>query len=266
MTAGSVDSKPVLTVSRLRFAYEQNSRANIEQEYAICDLSLAVNQREIVCILGASGCGKSTLLNLISGLIKPQAGNIQLLPLNGAARPIGYIFQQDALLPWRTVEGNLMLASEISRDVTKQSAAERISQYLATFHLSPEILKRYPALLSGGMRQRASIIQSLMFNPDLLLLDEPFSALDFYTKLRLESEFHQLVKERGKAAILVTHDIEEAVAMGDRVFIMKKGGSLTRQFTIDLGEDRVPETARGTAAFGEYYRAIWSELQSVIAQ
>jgi NitT/TauT family transport system ATP-binding protein len=264
MVTGSANAKPVLSISGLKFAYERSSSQKQEPNYAICDLSFAVKQREIVCILGASGCGKSTLLNLISGLIKPLNGTIELADQNGTAKPIGYIFQQDALLPWRTVEGNLMLATEISNEVTKADAKERINQYLSTFHLNQEILKQYPSQLSGGMRQRASIIQSLMFNPDLLLLDEPFSALDFYTKLKLESEFYQLVKERGKAAILVTHDIEEAVAMGDRVFIMKTGGVITREFAIDLGNDRSPETARGVPAFGDFYRAIWAELQSVI--
>jgi len=263
MVAGSTDAKPVLSISGLKFAYEQSSKQ--EQAYAISDLSFTVSQREIICILGASGCGKTTLLNLISGLIKPQSGKIELAAHNGDRKPIGYIFQQDALLPWRTVEGNLMLATEISKEITKSAAAERINQYLLTFHLNQQILKQYPSQLSGGMRQRASIIQSLMFNPDLLLLDEPFSALDFYTKLRLESEFYQLIKERNKAAILVTHDIEEAVAMGDRVFVMKSGGIITREFAIDLGADRSPESARGSAAFGEFYRAIWAELQAVMA-
>jgi len=263
MVAGSTDAKPVLSVSGLKFAYDQSSKQ--ESNYAISDLSFAVSQREIICILGASGCGKSTLLNLISGLLKPLSGKIELAAHNGNRRPIGYIFQQDALLPWRTVEGNLMLATEIFKDINKSEAAERINQYLSTFHLNQQILKQYQSQRSGGMRQRASIIQSLMFNPDLLLLDEPFSALDFYTKLRLEGEFYQLIKERNKAAILVTHDIEEAVAMGDRVFVMKTGGIVTREFAIDLGPDRSPESARGTPAFGELYRAIWAELQAVMA-
>jgi len=265
MIAGSADAKTVLSVSGLRFAYERSANVVGGQSFAISDLSFRVSEREIICILGASGCGKSTLLNLISGLIRPTTGAIELTPHNGKQKPIGYIFQQDALLPWRTIEGNLLLATEISKDLAKVDARERINQYLSTFHLSPQILKQYPAELSGGMRQRASIIQSLMFNPDLLLLDEPFSALDFYTKLKLESEFYQLVKERGKAAILVTHDIEEAVAMGDRVFIMKSGGIITREFSVDLGAHRSPETARGTSAFGEFYRAIWDELKSVMA-
>jgi NitT/TauT family transport system ATP-binding protein len=233
----------------------------------IRDLGLTVNEGEIVCILGASGCGKSTLLNLIAGLLQPDTGKIDIKADGENHRRIGYIFQQDALLPWRTVEANLMLAADLSPDVSKEAAAESVNQYLQTFKLSEQILKQYPAALSGGMRQRVSIIQSLMFNPTLLLLDEPFSALDFFTKLKLEGEFYQLIKEKNKAAILVTHDIEESVAMADRILLMGQDGTFTKEFVIDLGEDkRSPETARGTARFADYYRDIWSELKAVIGQ
>jgi NitT/TauT family transport system ATP-binding protein len=244
-------SGTVLNIAGLTFSYEGSA------SWGLRNLSLIVARQEIAAILGASGCGKSTLLNLIAGLLKANSGTIDL------PGRIGYIFQDDALFPWRTVQKNLMLAAEINNS---DSSPERIAQYLRTFHLKEEILKQYPSELSGGMRQRVSIIQSLMFNPELLLLDEPFSALDFYTKLSLESEFYQLVKERGKAAILVTHDIEEAIAMSDRVLIMGKDGTLTRQFKIDLGDERLPENARGSARFAELYNSIWSELRLVIAE
>jgi NitT/TauT family transport system ATP-binding protein len=226
---------------------------------------LSVNEGEIVCILGASGCGKSTLLNLIAGLLQPAAGKIDIASEGNSQTRIGYIFQQDALLPWRTVEANVMLATELTADTPKESARKLVSQYLHTFNLSENILKQYPSELSGGMRQRVSIIQSLMFNPRLFLLDEPFSALDFFTKLKLEGEFYQLIKEQNKAAILVTHDIEESVAMADRVLLMNQEGTFTREFVIDLGQGkRSPETARGTSRFADYYRDIWSELKAVI--
>jgi NitT/TauT family transport system ATP-binding protein len=239
---------PVLNIDALTFSFDG--------AWGIRDLSLTVGRQEIVAILGGSGSGKSTLLNLIAGLLKPEAGTIEI------AGPIGYIFQDDALFPWRTVEKNLMLATEIRNS---GPSADRVAKYLRTFHLHEQILKQYPWELSGGMRQRVSIIQSLMFNPELLLLDEPFSALDFYTKLSLESEFYQLVKEGDKAAILVTHDIEEAIAMSDRVLIMGKEGKLSREFRIDLGEPRLPENARGTARFAEFYNQIWSDLRAEIA-
>jgi len=233
----------------------------------IRDLSLTVKEGEIVCILGASGCGKSTLLNLIAGLLQPDSGKIDVVSDGHNHRRIGYIFQQDALLPWRTVEANVMIASDLWPDISKVESTAVVRQYLQTFNLSESILKQYPAELSGGMRQRVSIIQSLMFNPQLFLLDEPFSALDFFTKLKLESEFYQLVKEKNKSAIMVTHDIEESVAMADRVLLMTQDGTFSREFVIDLGEgNRSPESARGTPRFSEYYRDIWSELKAVIGQ
>jgi len=228
-------------------------------------LALNVKEGEIVCILGASGCGKSTLLNLIAGLLQPTSGEIHVTSDGDNHRRIGYIFQQDALLPWRTVEANVMIASELWQDISEEEARGLVRQYLQTFNLNESILKQYPAALSGGMRQRVSIIQSLMFNPKLFLLDEPFSALDFFTKLKLESEFYQLVKEKNKAAIMVTHDIEEAVVMADRVLLMSQDGTFTKEFIIDLGEgNRSPESARGTTRFAEYYRDIWAELKAVI--
>ncbi len=238
-----------------------------DQSWTIQDLALTVQEGEIVCILGASGCGKSTLLNLIAGLLQPNTGTIDITADGENHRRIGYIFQQDALLPWRTVEANVMLAAELCPDITKHSARQLVGQYLNTFNLSEKILGQRPSELSGGMRQRVSIIQSLMFNPTLLLLDEPFSALDFFTKLKLEGEFYQLIKEKKKAAIMVTHDIDESVAMADRVLLMNQGGTFTREFAIELGQDkRSPETARGSARFSEFYRDIWAELKAVIEQ
>lgn len=159
-----------------------------------------------------------------------------------------------------------MLVCDLSQEISKAEARTSISQYLSTFNLESDVLKKYPSQLSGGMRQRVSIIQSLMFNPDLILLDEPFSALDFFTKLKLEAEFCHLITQQEKSAILVTHDIEEAVAMGDRVLIMNIDGTLTKSFKIEKSDQSVTlEDFRGTAKFAEYYRLIWSELRAVIA-
>ncbi|MBC7996583.1 MAG: ABC transporter ATP-binding protein [Leptolyngbya sp.] len=256
-------NSPVLNISKLSFGY--NNRL-AEKTWVIRELNLSVSKGEIVCILGASGCGKSTLLNLIEGLLQPISGEIQIVSNADRKRPIGYIFQQDPLLPWRTVESNLMLVTDLSQETSKIDARENIKQYLETFNLNQEILQKYPSQLSGGMRQRVSIIQSLMFNPDLILLDEPFSALDFFTKLKLESEFCHLITQKEKSAILVTHDIEEAVAMGNRVLIMNTDGALIKSFEIEKSvEFGSPENARGTAKFAEYYRLIWSELKAVIS-
>jgi NitT/TauT family transport system ATP-binding protein len=277
----SASGKTVLTVSGLSYRYGElraaagsskseavgSGKSDASGSWTIKNLGLNVQEGEIVCILGASGCGKSTLLNLIAGLLQPNEGKIEITADGENQRRIGYIFQQDALLPWRTVEANVMLASELCPDISKQLARQLVDQYLKTFNLSEKILKQRPSELSGGMRQRVSIIQSLMFNPTLLLLDEPFSALDFFTKLKLEEEFYQLVKEKRKAAVMVTHDIDESVAMADRVLLMNQEGTFTKEISIELGGGkRSPETARGDARFSEFYRAIWAELKAVIGQ
>lgn len=247
----------LLTIEKLCFGFD-------EQQYqTINNLALNVQRGEIICILGASGCGKTTVLNLIAGLLNPKSGSIKIQSNANKKNKIGYIFQSDPLFPWRTVEGNLMLAYDLNPSMNKDASKELLEQYLSMFHLNKNVLKKYPNQLSGGMRQRVSIIQSLMFDPDLLLLDEPFSALDYYTKLSLEEEFCQLVSLKSKAAILVTHDIEEAVAMGNRAFIMSDG-KLSREFKVR--DNLNSEMTRGSEKFSEHYRNIWTELKAIIGQ
>ncbi len=253
---------PVLEVSALDFSYS----AGLTKTPVVQGLSLKIFPSEIVTILGASGCGKTTLLNLIAGLIAPIQGSIKVTANSGERGRIGYIFQQDALFPWRTVRDNILLALHLDPSRKKDVSESRMNTYLETFHLPQSVLAKYPSQLSGGMRQRVSIIQSLMFEPELLLLDEPFSALDFYTKLRLEAEFYQLIKREKRAAILVTHDIDEAIALSDRVLIMDRSGNFTENFSINLGSSRDPEQARGAPEFSSYYQKIWKELKAVIQE
>lgn len=245
---------PVLEVSKLRVAY---SAPDGTERAVVNDVSLTLQAGELVCILGPSGCGKTSLLNAISGLI-PSSG----IMMRRQSR-VGYLFQQDALLPWRTVRDNLLLVAEMTRRPKKEVEA-RVLNYLEVFRLSAEHLDYYPGQLSGGMRQRVALIQALLLDPELLLLDEPFSSLDYYTKLRLESEFQQTVKAENKAAILVTHDIEEAIAMGDRVLIMGICGMIIREYQILLDPAESPETARGLPEFAEYHARIWNDLKMVI--
>lgn len=252
---------PVLQISDLTFAYSPSSRTIIES------LGLDVQSGEIVSILGASGCGKSTLLNLIAGLLQAQSGAITLSGTEDGRRQIGYILQQDCLLPWRTIRKNLLLAGEIlSTPPTSQQLEDRLQSLLSAFNLSEEILDQFPAQLSGGMRQRASIIQTLMFDPNLLLLDEPFSALDFFTKLRLETEFYSLVKSQTKAAVFITHDIEEAIAVSDRIFLMDRRGALSEPIKIEFNRmpGYAPENARGMPEFADTYHDIWDRLRVII--
>lgn len=256
------EAQSVLTISNLTFGYANSQHPTLQ------DISLRIRTGEIITILGGSGCGKSTLLNLVAGLLKPQAGEIQIGNKDGTTgnRNIGYIFQEDALLPWRKVRANLALALEL-KQISPASFEKSLPEYLDTFHLSESILDRYPAQLSGGMRQRVSIMQALLFNAQLLLLDEPFSALDFYTKLCLESEFYNLVKSSNKAALLVTHDIEEAIAISDRVIVFKQSGTIEADLPIRFdGVRRDPENLRGLPKFADYYQAIWSRLKMVMSQ
>jgi len=253
-------TEPLLLVQDLCFAYRQGAGGDAP---AVGAISFALAPGEIVCILGPSGCGKTTLLNLIAGLLQPTSGSIHFRLEERTRARIGYIFQQDVLLPWRTVRSNLMLANDLRKSTIDQKA---LDQYLRTFHLETSILDRYPSQLSGGMRQRVGIIQALMFDPEILLLDEPFSALDFYTKLRLESEFHSLARSSRKGTLLVTHDIDEAIAMGDRVLLMDRGGKMAKEIAIDLGEgDISPDKARGHESFSGYYNEIFSHLEEAMA-
>jgi NitT/TauT family transport system ATP-binding protein len=281
----------VLEVSNLRVAYNTPEGAT---KTVVNDVSLTLQAGELVCVLGPSGCGKTSLLNAICGLI-PSTGAIacrrdarpdsrpdsrskkESNRRGGAERRaqnlrIGYLFQQDALFPWRTVRDNLLLVAEMTRRPQKEVEA-RFLNYLEIFRLSREHLDYYPDQLSGGMRQRVALIQALLLDPELLLLDEPFSSLDYYTKLRLESEFQQTIKTEGKAAILVTHDIEEAIAMGDRVLIMGVSGIFIREYQIELNggahshcdsRSHSAETARGLPEFAEYHAQIWNDLKMVI--
>ncbi|MGD9682110.1 MAG: ABC transporter ATP-binding protein [Candidatus Obscuribacterales bacterium] len=273
-------TEPLLLVQDLCFAYRQGAGGDAP---AVGAISFALAPGEIVCVLGPSGCGKTTLLNLIAGLLEPTSGSIKFSNEQKSQSPnqnqtknqnqnqnqsqsqkkIGYIFQQDVLLPWRTVRSNLMLANDLKKSTVDQKV---LDEYLKTFHLEPSILDRYPSQLSGGMRQRVGIIQALMFDPEILLLDEPFSALDFYTKLRLESEFHSLARSSRKGTLLVTHDIDEAIAMGDRVLLMDRSGKMAKEIAIDLGGGEIsPDKARGHESFSGYYNDIFSHLEEAMA-
>lgn len=253
----------VLAVKDLTYRYGS------EKEIVFKDLSLELKQGELLSIVGPSGCGKSTLLNLIAGFLRPTEGKIHLEGRKSENRRVGYIFQSDALLPWRKVLGNILLGLEVNGNRycdNDNQLREVIHEYLDVFNLKPTVLEKYPDQLSGGMRQRIALIQSLMYDPDLLLLDEPFAALDFYTKLRLEEEFWNIVQKKKKSAILVTHDIDEAIAISNRILIMGDSpDGIVREFQIDFGTmDRSPYVLRGHPKFADYFNLIWGELKEKI--
>jgi len=249
----------LITVKNVSYSYfAENS-----YETVLKDISLTVDAGEIIAIVGPSGCGKTTLLNIISGLAQATQGNVEYC--EGLQGRIGYIFQFDSLLPWRTVEGNLLLPTELSKCQEKDDFDKTIGRYLDAFNLPESVKIKYPSELSGGMRQRVSIIQSLLSNPNILLLDEPFSSLDYYTKLSLEDEFWQLVKNEKKGAVFVTHDISEAISMSDKIIIMKANpGEIMK--TLTLEKDIMPENMRSHPKYTEYFHLVWGELKVLMEQ
>lgn len=228
-------------------------------------LDLRLHRGHVTCLVGPSGCGKSTMLNLIAGFLHPSRGSIRFEACEAEGR-VGYIFQQDALLPWRSVRGNLRLPAELQGRPAAGDDA-RVCQLLGVFGFDESVLDKSPNQLSGGMRQRISIIQALLANPQILLLDEPFAALDFFTRIRLESDFRALVESRGLTAVFVTHDIDEAIALGDRVIVL---GSAPRGIVADItiapdGPSRPdPEAMRGHEQFGRYFSAVWESLRDAV--
>ncbi len=230
------------------------------------DLSFVLGKGEIVSIVGPSGCGKTTLLNLVCGLIAPDAGQVrwhgQPLGARGirSAANVGYMLQKDLLLPWRTAIANVKLGMEI-RHTPKAEANQRARALLDQLGLHG-FADNYPSTLSGGMRQRVALARTLANDPDVLLLDEPFAALDFQTKLLIESDTVNLVRDSGKSVLLITHDIEEAVSMADRVLVLThRPTRLKAAYDIELdapADDMI--AARESAGFSDYVRQIWSDL------
>lgn len=188
-----------------------------QETVAVARLSFEINDGEFVAIIGPSGCGKTTILSLICGLIEPTNGKVY--PPEGG-NGIGYMLQRDHLFEWRTIEKNVMLGLEIQRKKTPENI-ENAQNLLQKYGLW-DFRKHYPQALSGGMRQRAALIRTLATNPDLLLLDEPFSALDFQTRLTVCDDVYEIIRREKKTALLVTHDISEAISLADRIIVLTK--------------------------------------------
>lgn len=229
---------------------------------AISDLSLIVDEGEFISIVGPSGCGKSTLLSLISGLLKPSCGTIYLdgCEVTGTSSNIGYMSQKDDLFEWRTILQNVMLGLEIQHRVTLENK-EKLGKMLQKYGLG-NFKNYYPRQLSGGMRQRVALIRTLALAPDLLLLDESFSALDYQTRLAVSDEVGTIIRQEQKTAILVTHDIAEAISMADRVVVLsQRPAQLKNIYDINLTcELRTPIKSREAPEFRHYFNSIWKEL------
>jgi NitT/TauT family transport system ATP-binding protein len=229
----------------------------------IGDVSFALSPGEIVSIVGPSGCGKTTLLNLLCGLLPLSSGSVQWrgAPLSGMPKRVGYMLQKDLLLPWRTALANVTLGLEL-QDIARADREERAHAMLRTVGLA-KFHGYYPTALSGGMRQRVALARTLVTDPEVLLLDEPFAALDFQTKLLLESDMARLMRREGRALLMITHDIEEAVSLSDRVLVLSHRPSrVCAVHDIDLGVERGDMmAARQAGVFNDYVRTIWAELE-----
>ena len=208
--------KNILSIKNVSYSYHTQEG----ETPALTDISFDVSSGSFTCIVGPSGCGKSTLLSLISGLLHPDSGEIYIngCSSSGSLLHIGYMLQKDSLFEWRSVYKNVLLGLETRKMLTSEKK-ELADKMLETYGLV-NFKNVKPSQLSGGMRQRVALIRTLALEPDILLLDEPFSALDYQTRLEVSDDIYKILKEQNKTAILVTHDISEAIAMGDKVIIL----------------------------------------------
>jgi NitT/TauT family transport system ATP-binding protein len=226
-------------------------------------IDLAVEAGKFVAVVGPSGCGKSTLLNLAAGLIAPTRGSVSIFgaPLKGLNRRAAYMFQQDALLPWKTVLENVGLGLRFRGTFTEAKAREWVERVgLGAF------ADKFPAQLSGGMRKRVAMAQCWIVDPDILLMDEPFSALDVHTRMRMEGELLDLWTGSPKTVLFVTHDLEEALSLSDEVVVLSAGPAsrIVARHAIDLPRPRNLMDIRTEPRFAELYREIWAELKEEV--
>lgn len=250
--------KKIVQIQNLGMKYQSlNGEIN-----ALTNINLDVHEGEFVSIVGPSGCGKSTLLSIISGLIRPTEGRVLVdgEPVTGTSRKIGYMLQKDHLFEWRTIQGNIQLGLEIQKIITPETKAY-MEHLLKTYGLY-DFRHKYPSQLSGGMRQRAALIRTLVTNPQILLLDEAFSALDYQTRLAVNEDIYSIIKKENKTAILVTHDIAESISMADRVVVLsRRPGTIKEIYPIVINiEGRTPLSSREAPEFQVYFQKIWKEL------
>lgn len=251
----------ILYVNNLSYTYHTE-----EGETAVLkNIHMSISKGEFISIIGPSGCGKSTLLSLLANLLLPTSGEIIInnACLINPIHAVGYMLQKDHLFEWRTIFQNILLGLEITHTKNNDTIAYA-NQLLEKYGLSN--FKHYkPSQLSGGMRQRVALIRTLVLKPDILLLDEPFSALDYQTRLSVADDIYSIIKSEEKTAILVTHDIGEAISMADRIFILSERPSSIKK-VVDIKfplEHRTPLRSRSDERFRDYFNDIWEVFKNV---
>ncbi|MGE0627609.1 MAG: ABC transporter ATP-binding protein [Hyphomicrobiaceae bacterium] len=253
------------TVSALEFEHVARAfpaRGGGGDLVAITDVSFRVKPQEFVAIVGPSGCGKSTILNLTAGLDGPTTGTVRVSgdKVTGPNAHVGFMLQKDLLLPWRSIVRNVEFGLE-ARDVSRAERRERAMAELERCKLA-EFAHHYPYQLSGGMRQRAALARTLAIRPDIVLLDEPFSALDAQTKMLLQRSFGETISASGVTALLITHDLAEAVAMSDRILVMSdRPGRIVEEIAVDLPDRNNPIARRGHPRTGQFITRLFELLK-----
>lgn len=252
--------KSKLEVRHLSYSYH-----TLEGETpALSDISFDVKDGEFLAIVGPSGCGKSTLLSLLTGLLTPQDGTILIdgVPQSEYNSVIGYMLQKDHLFEWRTILANVSLGLEI-QDQLNETTRQDLMQMLSTYGLL-QFRDAHPSQLSGGMRQRAALIRTMALKPDILLLDEPFSALDYQTRLEVCDDISSIIRTRKKTAVLITHDLSEAISVADRILVLTTRPAHVKTI-MDITfapEYNRPLTRRNAPEFSAYFNQLWKELKS----
>ena len=265
--AAGPTGRPVPAVSFDGVACTFISRDDPGQRYtAVQDVSIAIAPGEFVAVVGPTGCGKSTLLNVAAGLLQPSLGGVTVFgeALTGINRRAGYMFQSDALMPWRSALDNVTAGLEFA-GIEQAEARRQADEWLKRVGLGG-FGDRYPHQLSGGMRKRVALAQTLIMDPDIILMDEPFSALDVQTRQLMENELLELWSANRKSVLFITHDLEEAIALSDRVIVLSAGPAThpLGEFTIDLPRPRDVAEIRMSPRFVELHEAIWHVLKSEV--
>ena len=250
--------KEVLKLENICKTYQAK---NGETE-ALKNVNFSINEGEFASIIGPSGCGKSTILSIAAGLEKKSSGKIYIdgIETEDVSSKIGYMLQRDSLLEWRTIYNNVLFGLEVTHRKTKENE-EYVRELLKKYNLY-EFKDKYPTQLSGGMRQRVALIRTLAIRPEILLLDEAFSALDYQTRMMVTKDIYNILKNENITTLMVTHDISEAISMSDKVIVLTKRPATVKKIeTIDFEmENRDPMNCRKSSKFSKYFDSLWNEL------